>query len=251
MGGLFREFGFVLAFAVGLSSITALTLCPMLASRMLTRPIKEKHGVLGWFGEQFAASYAGGLRRCLDAPAIVIAVSLVISAAAYIAFGMVQSELTPREDRAMVMMRLTAPQGVSLDYTRDRMQMVEENLQPLLDSGEIANIFSISGFGSSTNSGFMVLTLAPWGERERSQDEIVQDINEAAQKVPALRGFAIQSNSLRIRGAGNGLQMAMVGSDHEKLTQASIQLVHKMEDSGLFDTPRLSNEPTQAQLSVV
>ena len=251
MGGLFREFGFVLAFAVALSSVTALTLCPMLASRMLTKPIKEvESGALYWIGEKFASLYAAILRRCLDAPVVVIVVSALISAAAYGAFGSVRSELTPQEDRSMVMMRLTAPEGVSLDYTRDQMQRVEENLLPLRQSGEIANIFSISGFGSNTNSGFMVLTLAPWGDRERSQDEIVRDINAAAQKVPALRGFAIQSNSLRIRGAGNGLQMAMVGSDHASLTQAAIQLVYKMEDSGLFDTPRLSNEPTQAQLSV-
>ncbi len=251
MGGLFREFGFVLAFAVALSSVTALTLCPMLASRMLSKPIRESEsGPLYWIGEKFAGLYAGILRRCLDAPLVVIAVSVLISVAAYGAFGSVRSELTPREDRSMVMMRLSAPEGVSLDYTRDQMQRVEENLQPLRESGEIANIFSISGFGSNTNSGFMVLTLAPWGERERTQDEIVQDINAAAQKVPALRGFAIQSNSLRIRGAGNGLQMAMVGSDHASLTQAAIQLVYKMEDSGLFETPRLSNEPTQAQLSV-
>nr|CAD6616936.1 AcrB/AcrD/AcrF family protein [Rhizobium sp. TCK] len=251
MGGLFREFGFVLAFAVALSSVTALTLCPMLASRMLSKPIRESEsGPLYWIGEKFAGLYAGILRRCLDAPLVVIAVSVLISVAAYGAFGSVRSELTPREDRSMVMMRLSAPEGVSLDYTRDQMQRVEENLQPLRESGEISNIFSISGFGSNTNSGFMVLTLAPWGERERTQDQIVQDINAAAQTVPALRGFAIQSNSLRIRGAGNGLQMAMVGSDHASLTQAAIQLVYKMEDSGLFETPRLSNEPTQAQLSV-
>ncbi len=251
MGGLFREFGFVLAFAVGLSSITALTLCPMLASRMLSKPIKESEsGPLYWIGEKFSSLYAGILRRVLDAPVVVLVVAALVSAAAYGAFGLVRSELTPREDRSMVMMRLTAPEGVSLDYTRDQMQRVEENLQPLRESGEIANIFSISGFGSSTNSGFMVLTLAPWAERERTQDEIVQDVNAAAQKVPALRGIAMQPNSLRIRGAGNGLQMAMVGSDHEKLTQAVIELVYKMEDSGLFDTPRLSNEPTQAQLSV-
>ena len=251
MGGLFREFGFVLAFAVALSSLTALTLCPMLASRMLTKPIKDSNrGALGRVGVKFAGLYGSLLRRCLDAPLVVIVVSLVISAAAYGAFGLVRSELTPREDRSLVMMRLSAPEGVSLDYTRDQLQRVEENLQHLRDSGEVANIFSISGFGASTNSGFMVLTLAPWGERERTQDQIVQDVNAAAQKVPALRGFAMQPNSLRIRGAGNGLQMAMVGSDHESLTQAAIQLVYKMEDSGLFETPRLSNEPTQAQVSV-
>ena len=54
------------------------------------------------------------------------------------------------------------------------MQLVEEYLQPLVDSGDIRNVFSISGQGGSANSGFMVLTLAPWGERQRTQAEIVQ-----------------------------------------------------------------------------
>ena len=250
IGGLFREFGFVLAFAVALSSITALTLCPMLASRMLVKPVKEKHGPLQWFGQRFASAYASGLRFCLNAPVVVLVVAALFSVVAYNVFGLVKSELTPNEDRSMVMMRASAPQGVSLDYTRDQLQRIEENLQPLVDSGEIQNVFSISGFGSNNNSGFMVLTLAPWDERERTQDQIVEDINAAAQRVPALRGFAIQSNSLRIRGAGNGLQMALVGNDYESLTSAALELVRKMEDTQLFDTPRLTNEPTQAQLSV-
>ncbi|MDO1584468.1 efflux RND transporter permease subunit [Rhizobium oryzicola] len=250
MGGLFREFGFVLAFAVGLSSITALTLCPMLASRMLTKPMVEPKGILSRFGDLFSGVYGCSLRFCLNAPLVVIAVSIVFSLTAYTAFGLVKNELTPREDRAMVMLRLNAPQGVSLEYTQDQLKRVEENLQPLLDSGEIRNIFSISGMNNSSNNGFMVLTLAPWGERERSQNDIVNDINAAAARVPALRGFAIQSNSLRIRGAGSGLQVALVGNEHESLTKAAIQLVQQMEGTGLFETPRLDNEPTQAQLSV-
>ncbi len=250
IGGLFKEFGFVLAFSVALSSVTALTLCPMLASRMLTKPIKEHHGLLGSFGNAFAGLYARALRACLNAPLVVIVFSVIFAVAAYNVFGLVKSELTPREDRASVMLRVTAPQGVSLDFTRDQMQRIEENLQPLRQSGEITNIFSISGFGSSTNSGFMVLTLAPWDERTRSQDEIASDINAAAQRVPALRGFAMQSNSLKIRGAGNGLQMALVGNDYNVLTSTAQKLVSQMEQSRLFDTPRLTNEPTQAQLSV-
>lgn len=250
MGGLFREFGFVLAFAVGLSSITALTLCPMLASRMLTRPMAEDHGMLGRFGSGFANFYRRTLSACLNVPLAVIVVALLLSGAGYVAFGTVTSELTPQEDRAMVMMRATAPEGVSLDYTRDRLQQIEERLKPLRDSGEIQNLFSISGQGGSSNSGFMVLTLAPWSERERAQAEIVRDIDRAAASVPALRAFTIQQNSLRIRGAGNGLQMAMVGSNHEDLTQAAIKLVDALRDSGLFETPRLNNEPNQAQISV-
>ncbi len=250
VGGLFREFGFVLAFSVGLSSIVALTLCPMLASRILTKEMLEDHGLLGRFGTWFADAYRWSLHACLNAPLVVIVASLFFAGAAVLAFQTVRSELTPNEDRAMVMMRLTTPQGSSLEYTRDKMQRVEEYLQPLVNSGDISNVFSISGQGGQVNSGFMVLTLASWGERHRTQAEIVSDINRAAARVPALRGNAIQSNSLRIRGAGNGLQMALVGNDHEALTTAAAQLVQALDATGHYDTPRLTNEPTQAQVSV-
>ncbi|KZS54217.1 HAE1 family hydrophobic/amphiphilic exporter-1 [Rhizobium sp. BK226] len=250
VGGLFREFGFVLAFSVGLSSIVALTLCPMLASRMLTKPVLEDHGALGRFGGALADLYKWALHGCLNAPFVVILFSVIFAGAAVIAFSTVKSELTPEEDRSMVMMRLTTPQGSSLEYTRDKMQLVEEYLQPLVDSGDIRNVFSISGQGGSLNSGFMVLTLAPWGERQRTQAEIVGDINQAASRVPALRGNAISSNSLRIRGAGSGVQMALIGNDHEALTAAAAKLVQALEATGQYDTPRLTNEPSQAQVSV-
>lgn len=249
LGGLFREFGFVLAFAVLLSSVTALTLCPMMASRMLSREGDHDHGVLGAFGRGFAKVYARTLRACLSNPLIVVVFALVFSGAAYLTFTTIRSEITPREDRSMVMMRMTTPQGSSLAYTRDQLERVEENLKPLRDSGEVQNIFSISGQGSS-NSAFMVLTLAPWSERTRTQDQIVQDVNAAAAKVPALRGNVFQSNSLRIRGAGSGLQMALVGASHEQLTEAALKLVEQMRDRPEFQTPRLDNEPTQAQISV-
>lgn len=249
LGGLFREFGFVLAFAVLLSSVTALTLCPMMASRMLKQAKEEDRGLLGRFGARFSSGYRRSLGACLRNPLIVVVVAVMFSAAAYATFTTIRNELTPREDRSMVMLRLSTPQGSSLAYTRDQVQRVEENLKPLIDSGEIRSTFSISGQGSS-NSAFMVLTLAPWDERTRSQDQIVQDVNAAAAKVPALRGNVFQSNSLRIRGAGSGLQMAIVGSSHEKLTEAAIQIVDQMRNSPLLQTPRLDNEPTQAQISV-
>lgn len=250
LGGLFREFGFVLAFSVALSSVTALTLCPMLASRMLTRPMSEPKGLLPSFGNLFARVYALSLRFCLNAPLVVIAGSLLFAFAAFVTFGTIKSELTPQEDRSAVLLRLTAPEGVSLAYTQDQLKRIEENLQPLLQSGEIQNVFSVSGMNGSTNSGFMVLTLAPWEERSRSQNAIASDVNAAAARVPALRGFAIQSNSLRIRGAGSGIQVALVGADHTRLTEAAIKLVQAMEQSPSFETPRLDNEPTQVQLSV-
>lgn len=250
VGGLFREFGFVLAFSVGLSSIVALTLCPMLASRMLTKEMREEHGALGRFGELFSGVYRRTLKACLNAPLVVIVFCALFSAAAVLAFVNVTSELTPSEDRAMVMLRLTTPQGAGLDYTKDQLQRVEERLKPLMDSGDIRNIYAISGMNSQKNSGFMVLTLAPWSERHRTQQDIVTDINRAMAGVPALRGNVIQANSLRIRGAGSGVQMALIGNNHEALTEAALKLVQELDKTGQFDTPRLNNEPTQAQVSV-
>jgi len=217
---------------------------------MLKEGLKEQTGPLAWFGNVFASTYKSTLSACLNNPLIVIIVALIFSGLSWIAFGMIQNELTPREDRASIMMRVTAPQGVSLEYTRDQLQRIEENLQPLRDSGEIRNIYSITGMNGSSNTGFMVLTLAPWADRERTQNQIAADVTSAANKVPALRGSAMQPNSLRIRGAGNGLQMAMVGSNYAALTAATQKLLLSMEESGLFDTPRFDNEPNQAQLSV-
>ncbi len=251
VGGLFREFGFVLAFSVALSALVALTLCPMLASRLL-KPHEHREGgdPLGRFGDAFSRFYRRTLHACLAAPLVVFAVAVLFSLSALAAFSLITSELTPREDRSALLLRVTAPQGVSLDFMRDQMQRIEENLEPLRKSGEIANLFSISGFGSSKNSGFMVLTLAPWEERSRSQDEIAADVNAAAARVPAVRAFAMQPNSLRIRGGGSGLQFALVGADHQTLTNAATRLVAAIEESGRFDGPRLTNDISQAQLSV-
>jgi HAE1 family hydrophobic/amphiphilic exporter-1 len=251
VGGLFREFGFVLAFSVTLSSIVALTLCPMLASRMLTAHAIEHHsGPLARFGDAFAAFYRRSLSACLNAPLVVVSIAVAFSLIALAAFSLITNELTPREDRSAVMVRVSAPQGVSLDYMQDQMRRIEEAMQPLRDSGEVANLFSISGFGSNKNSGFMVLTLAPWGERERSQDQIVQDVSRITQGIPGVNATAMQPNSLRIRGGGSGLQFALVGASHEQLTEAAIKVVADLEADGSFDNPRLSNDISQAQLGV-
>ena len=76
----------------------------------------------------------------------------------------------------MALLRINAPQGVSLDYTTQQMRRIEELIQPLRDSGEIQATFANAGQGGSVNSGFMVMTLAPWDERERTQQEIMADI---------------------------------------------------------------------------
>ncbi len=250
-GRLFREFGFVLAFSVGLSSIVSLTLCPMLASRMLGGQMaRHDKGIVADVGNWLANLYRRTLASCLNAPWIVLAVGLVFSAIAFGIFTQITQELTPREDRSIALMRISTPQGASLDYTQAQMRLVEDRLQPLLDSGEVKNIFSISGQGGSKNSGFMVLTLAKWADRKRSQNEIVNDMNMAVSSVPTVQGNAMQPNSLGIRGGGNGLQVALVGNDFEKLSDAAQKLIDVINQSGEFENVRLNTEATQAQLSI-
>jgi HAE1 family hydrophobic/amphiphilic exporter-1 len=254
-GGLFREFGFVLAFAVTLSSMVALTLCPMLASRFV-KPLgadptdAARPGILSRIGGGLTKAYARLLHMALQAPLIVIVVSLLFGAGAWATLNIIPQELTPREDRAVALMRISAPQGVSLDYTAARMRQIEQLIEPLREGGEVRNIFSIAGTGGSANSGFMVLTLAPWNERQRSQNEIVGQLNGMVSTIPGVRAFAIQPNSLGIRGAGNGLQFAIVGNSYSQMGEAAARLVEKLEADGRFNQVRLSYETTQPQLSV-
>ncbi|TCP61688.1 HAE1 family hydrophobic/amphiphilic exporter-1 [Rhodovulum bhavnagarense] len=248
-GGLFREFGFTLAIAVAISSVVALTLCPVLASRMLAGGSEQGRGPLAWIGARLGALYAQTLRWALAAPlAIVVAAVLFALTAVFIAGG-IRQELTPREDRAVALLRITAPQGVSLDYTQSRMRAIEDAVEPLRQDGEITNIFSISGFGAD-NRGFMVFSLARWGDRDRGQQQIVDDINARLRGIVGVRAFVIQPNSLGIRGAGRGLSFAITGDSYDQLADLSEALVARMEENPAFGAVQLEYERTQPQLFV-
>ncbi len=248
-GGLFREFGFTLAMAVMLSSVVALTLCPVLASRVLSSGAPTRRGVMQALGDALAGLYRRTLLMALAAPMAVVLASLIFGAAALLSLGAIRQELTPPEDRAVAVMRVSAPEGVSLDYTAARMREIEDSLAPLLDSGEVTNLFSIAGSGTG-NSGFIVMTLAPWDQRSRSQQEIVAEMTRATSAVIGVRAFAIQPNSLRIRGAGQGLSFAIVGPTYEGLSEQAQALVAAMEQNPGFGQVRLGYDTTQPQLFI-
>ena len=139
------------------------------------------------------------------------------------------------------MLRISAPQGVSLDYTTQQMRRIEQLIQPLRDSGEIVSTFANAGQGGSTNSGFMVMALAPWDERERTPAaDRRRDRPGSSREVPGVRAFAGQPNSLGIRGAGSGLQFAIVGNSYAELGDAANKIVAEMEKDPRFQQPRLS-----------
>ncbi len=254
-GGLFREFGYTLTIAVLLSSIVALSLCPMLASRMLSRSRtdldadRKGNGPFQRVGAAGVRLYGYLLRFCLDNPAVVLALAVLVIVLSWSAFTDLRRELTPPEDRALIFASISAPQGVSLDYTATRMHQLEQLVAPLRESGEIVNTFSIAGW-RGTNGGFISFTLAPWDERERTQQEIGADIARLAGTIPGIRTFISQPNSLGIRGAGSGLQFAIAGDDYDQLAASADKVIAGLEEHGRFGLVRLSYETTQPQLTV-
>jgi HAE1 family hydrophobic/amphiphilic exporter-1 len=250
-GGLFQEFGFTLAMSVLLSSIVALTLCPVLASKLLKdhSEADAPRGPLTWIGNQLAAFYALTLRACLAAPLLVVLFSAGFATVAALSFGLVRQELTPPEDRSIALLSVSTPQGVSLEYTAGKMREIEDLIEPLRQGGEVTNVFSIAGTGSD-NRGFMVMTLAQWQDRARSQQEIVGQINGMLGSVIGVRAFAIQPNSLGIRGAGRGLTVALTGNNYQKLAESADTIIAKMEEDPDFGRVSLGYETTQPQLFV-
>lgn len=248
-GGLFREFGFTLAIAVLLSSVTALTLCPVLAARML-RPQVERRGLITRVGEVLSNFYAVTLRLCLAAPLVTVAVALLFAALAVASASSLRQELTPAEDRAAVLLSVQAPQGVSLDYTDGKMREIEALVEPLRVSGEVKSVFAIAGMGGQDSRGFIVVTLADWADRTRSQQDIAAEISAGVRGVIGVRTNAIQPNSLGIRGAGQGLSMALVGDDYGEMAEVARALVDRMEEDPRFGQVRLGYDTTQPQLFV-
>lgn len=256
-GGLFREFGFVLAIAILLSAVVALTLCPMLASRFLkqgNRHQQPRHApvFMQKFGALVGNYYRRLLHKCLDHPWRIVIAALVFAALSATSYGLLRHELTPSEDRSQIFLAINGPQGISVDYLNDQIEAINKRLQPLRQSGEIINSYSVAGMSGTSNNGFLALSLAPWQHRHRSQQEIVQNIQQLVKDLPAVRVIAYQGNSLGIRGAGQGLRFAILGTDYTTIRTAANKLIAAMQNDPQkrFQQPRLSVEATQPQLFV-
>ncbi|EJF74469.1 efflux RND transporter permease subunit [Bartonella alsatica] len=256
VGRLFREFGFVLAISILLSSIVALTLCPMLASRFLKGHIEGNGEGAYYFsflvklGSFFSKWYAYSLHKCLEKPWTVVFASLIFACLCVVGYTKLQQELTPTEDRALIFLVINGPQGISTQYLNEQVEQIEMSLKPLRDAGEIANSYSIAGIGGSSNTAFLILLLSPWDKRLRSQQEILKDVNAKIKQFPAVFVFAAQGNSLGVRGTGQGLQFAILGNDYTKLQPIANKLVTALQANPYFIHPRLTVEATQPQFFI-
>ncbi|MGY6644879.1 MAG: efflux RND transporter permease subunit [Salinarimonas sp.] len=258
-GALFSEFGFVLAASVMLSSFVALTLVPMLSSRLLKSgertPEEEarsaRFDLLGRFGSGVAAIYGRLLTMALKAPLVVLVLAGVFALASVVAFRELPEELTPPEDRGFLLLFVSTPQGSDLDYTSRKAAEIEERIQPIVDRGDAQGLLAIVGLGGRSNTAFMIAPLTDWRDREASQAEITAEVQRSIADIVGVQAFVRTPNSLRIRGGGQGLQFAVRGSDFTEITMAAEELIRALEDRvPQLSNPSVSFDVTQPQLSV-
>jgi len=251
-GRLFQEFGFVLAIAVMISSFVALTLVPALAARLPDKG-PSRFGIragLGAAGNRLAALYARTLKVALDAPLIVVALAAAIAGGGWLAFNALDQELVPDEDRGTVNVFATGPDGVGLGYSDRQAHRMEQILLPYLDSGEVYSLFTIVG-RYDLNRVSITAPLAPWEQRTRSQQEIISELRPQMNEIPGMRIRVYGRNSLGLRSAGGGLEVALIGNDYLRLYEVAKDFSRRIEERHPYLSDiRISYQPTQPQLSV-
>ena len=251
-GRLFREFGFVLAVAVIISSFVALSLVPALAARFDLTSDKEETegGHLSRWGHKANDWYESALRRCLDRPKLVGIASIVVAGAAGLLYSQLDNELVPDEDRGVITVDATGPDGVGLDFMDGELDEVERVLQPYLDSGEVESTFSIVG-RYDPNRVRVTAQLADWNDRDRSQTEIVDELNEPLQEIPGSRTNARGRGTLSFGGGGHGIEVALTGAEYDTIYASAQALATAIDtQSDILSNAEISYQPTQPQLSV-
>jgi len=250
-GRLFREFGFVLAIAVVISSFVALTLVPALASRLGTGRGSLPEGVRA-FGRRAQRAYEDALGFCLARPIAPVGASLVAAGAAVFVFQALPSQVTPDEDRGQVFVFARGPDGVGVEYMMRQTEIIEETLAPYREDGPIRNVFALVGRWDP-NLTYATIKLKDWEDREMSQAELIAALRGPLDDIPGARAsvFGRGSLSLGWGGGRSGLQVALVGGDYERIFEGARALSDAVAArSNVLTNPEISYQPTQPQLSI-
>lgn len=241
-GTLFTEFAFTLAGAVLLSGVIALTLSPMMCAKLLKPASTDSaDGKLAlWLDRQFDRlhhAYQRDLHRVLDDRLGVMIFGGVILISCYFLFVNSPSELAPSEDIGFVFYMIESDPGATLEY----LENYTDRLADITHStAEIEHNFLYNGVSivtpAATNGGFGGFVLKPWGERERSTQEVLQEsIQPKADLIPGLQIAIVTPPPLPSGGGGLPVEF-VVGSTADPLTlhQVSDEILDRARASGKF-----------------
>jgi multidrug efflux pump len=253
-GRLFFEFGLTLAISVSVSSFVALTLSPMLCSRMLRAKIvkgKAQHGWLYettepffvWVNRLFEKALKGAIRFRL----FVLLAALVFAITGPYLYTKLQRELTPMEDRGIFTASFVPPVGSTPEYNAVYSRQME---QIVLGIPEVIRTYHRTGDGRA----FIFATLKPWEERERTTQDVVEEVRRkfraeitGGQSSPSpVRPFGGRRSSF-----SSGVQLVLQGSDFDKLQELGQEVLTLMRTNGnMFLVPRIDPSPTKPQIDV-
>jgi len=258
VGRLFVELAAAIAGAVAFSAFLALSLSPMLASKIL-KPARSS----GWLARNvdramdgLKRSYRNSLEALLGrriAVGGVCGLIVLIGLGAGAMFVTLPNELVPPEDRGRVSIRVNGPEGAGFDYTRRIMLGLEPILAEYKDAGEVDSyLISAPGFGGgSFNSGNAVMILTDWSERTRSADEIAQELNGTLRaQTDAQVNASVPGAFQRGGGNSNSIEMVVTGSEYDELYQWIQPVLARAQANPGFSRPRLNYEPNAPRLLV-
>ena len=214
-GRLFNEFGVAVGGSVLISGIVALTLTPMLSAKILRVSTRENafhrvvHSVLSAITSGYVRLLGGSLRR----PSIVIAGGALLTASAVLLYNALEQEFVPADDRGFFFTFVVAPEGASVQYTDEYLKQIEAIAHKTAD---IKSTFSFVGFGGSPSSGFFGAILTDREERERSAQDIINEVQpQFFFGVPGV--FAFASNPPAFGGFLPPVQFVVRHRDFETL----------------------------------
>jgi multidrug efflux pump len=194
-GRLFVEFALTLACAVLVSGFVALTLSPMMCSRLLRH--EPRHGLLYRVIERgldgLTKAYRASLRFALGLRAAVVTVMLLVAALAAVVFRTLPAELAPTEDRGTIVGIGVAPEGSTPDFTFDSTRRMEG---VFLSTPQVERVFSVIGFGNDVTRAFAFARLVDWSQREVKQQQVTQALFPKLFGIPGMMAFASNPPSL-------------------------------------------------------
>ncbi len=244
-GRLFLEFAVTLAGAVIVSGFVALTLTPMMSSKLLRH--SERQNFFARAMENLLAgldrAYRGALRVVLKLRWLVMLAALGIACFGAFLFTQLKSELSPTEDRGTVIVSGNAPEGASFAYTQRYAKQVEDILK---DTPDLRSALLIVGSGDVTQMNSFA-RLKDWSERTVTQQETVQKLLPKLRAIAGLQASASNPSSLGTRGFGKPMQFVIQSSaSYAELNEVANKLVERLKDNpGLadLDTDLRLNKP--------
>jgi multidrug efflux pump len=228
-GALFREFAFTLAGAVVVSGVVALTLSPMMGSRLLRAGDAER-GLAGWINRRFDAvrrGYARLLSGTLGYRPVVFVLWAIVSALMIPFFLFSQKELAPKEDQSVVFGIIQAAPNATLDQTKLFATKVHDVYRAFPEAESIFQITSPQG-------GFGGMVTKPWNQRQKTTEQLQVEAGAALAKIPGVR--VISTVPPALPGGGDFPVDFVIAStaEPERLVDIANQLVAKAFGSGLF-----------------